>query len=88
MSAESEILLIKKSFSITPPIDPPLTVGEDFSLSTQEIYFSDSIFDATKRQFLLPLFFVAMSVQSKLYPPNHKNASVRSWLHLPSAVLT
>ena len=44
MSAESEILLIKKSFSITPPIDPPLTVGEDFSLSTQEIYFSDSIF--------------------------------------------
>ena len=29
MSAESEILLIKKSFSNTPPKDPPLTVGED-----------------------------------------------------------
>jgi hypothetical protein len=30
MSAESEILFIKKSFSITPPEYPPLTVGEDF----------------------------------------------------------
>jgi hypothetical protein len=29
-----------------------------------------------------------MSAQSELYPRNHKNASIRSWLHLRAAVLT
>ena len=43
MSAESEILLIKKSFSITPPEDPPLTVGEDFLLSLQQKSIIDNI---------------------------------------------